>query len=72
MNGELPTGNHPKLAVVMIGTNDLGYTESCFRNASDIAEAAPGTISRSASLLHCDWTWATIHCWCLVMQHNVT
>ncbi len=49
MNGELPVGNHPKLAVVMIGTNDLGYTESCFRDASDIAEAAPGTISRCDS-----------------------
>lgn len=46
MNGELPIGTHPKLAVVMIGTNDLGYTEACFRNGSDIAEAAPGTISR--------------------------
>ena len=48
MNGELPIGTHPKLAVVMIGTNDLGYTESCFRSADMITEAAPGTISRCA------------------------
>ena len=46
MNGELPIGTRPKLAVVMIGTNDLGYTEAGFRNGSDITEAAPGVISR--------------------------
>lgn len=46
MNGELPRMSRPKLAVVMIGTNDLGYVESCFREGDDITEAAPGTISR--------------------------
>jgi len=46
MNGELPVGTRPKLAVVMIGTNDLGYTEACFREGAEVTEAAPGTISR--------------------------
>ena len=46
MNGELPIGTQPKLAVVMIGTNDLGYTEACFRSPDMITEASPGTISR--------------------------
>ena len=36
----------PKLAVVMIGTNDLGYAEACFRNGDEVTEAANGTISR--------------------------
>ena len=42
----------PKLAVVMIGTNDLGYTEACFRNGDEVTEAANGTISRCDRLLH--------------------
>ena len=46
MNGELPVGTRPKLAVVMIGTNDLGYTEACFREGAEVTEAAPGVISR--------------------------
>ena len=42
----------PKLAVVMIGTNDLGYTEACFRNGEEVTEAANGTISRCDRLSH--------------------
>ena len=42
----------PRLAVVMIGTNDLGYTEACFRNGDEVTEAANGTISRCDRLVH--------------------
>ncbi len=42
----------PKLAVVMVGTNDLGYTEACFRNGDEVTEADNGTISRCDRLLH--------------------
>lgn len=45
-NGELPQKIHPKVAVIMISTNDLGHAAYLARETSDIeaeitAEAAP-------------------------------
>ena len=46
MNGELPLSSPPKVAVILIGTNDLGAVETCMRNGSAELEAAAGTSSR--------------------------
>ena len=47
MNGELPTAAPPKAVVILIGTNDLGYTEACFRSEQATLDAAvPGTAAR--------------------------
>ena len=45
-NGELPTAAPPKAAVIMIGTNDLGYAEACFRSEQATLDAVPGTAAR--------------------------
>jgi len=49
MNGELPLTTPPKVAVILIGTNDVGATESCLRDGDADLETAAGTNSRSLS-----------------------
>lgn len=54
INGELPLATPPKVAVILIGTNDVGATESCLRDGDADLETAAGTNSRSLSLsLNC-------------------
>ena len=45
-NGELPIAAPPKAVVIMIGTNDIGYTEACFRSEADNTAAALGISAR--------------------------
>ena len=45
-NGEVPTAAPPKAVVILIGTNDLGYVEACFRSGQAILDAVPGTAAR--------------------------
>ena len=52
LHGELPLaytpqGKVPRVAVILIGTNDLGAAD-CHRNASELLEAAPGIVQRCA------------------------
>lgn len=46
VNGELPLSSPPKVAVILIGTNDLGAVESCLHSGGADLEAAAGTSSR--------------------------
>ncbi|KAK9839322.1 hypothetical protein WJX81_008043 [Elliptochloris bilobata] len=53
-HGLLPQQNHPEVAVVMIGTNDIGFLDGCSRWEADDLAAVPGISSRirhSAALL---------------------
>jgi lysophospholipase L1-like esterase len=45
-HGELPTAAPPKAVVILIGTNDLGYTEACFKSQAANSAAAIGTAAR--------------------------
>ncbi len=47
-NGLLPRRNLPDAAVVMIGTNDLGFLDACSRWEADDLAAVPGITSRRA------------------------
>ncbi len=47
-NGLLPRRNLPDAAVVMIGTNDLGFLDACSRWGADDLAAVPGIASRRA------------------------
>ena len=57
LHGELPLayaqalsaqqGRAPRVAVILIGTNDLGAAD-CHRNASELLQAAPGIVQRYA------------------------
>ena len=52
LHGEIPLaytqqGSVPRVAVILIGTNDLGAAD-CHRNASELLEAAPGIVQRCA------------------------
>ena len=47
-HGELPQHHAPHVAVVLIGTNDVGAVEVCTREERDILAAVPGANSRSA------------------------
>ena len=50
-NGAIPAIHHPKLVVVMIGTNDLNAVWWCTAgNATEITRAADGVIQRSVPL----------------------
>ena len=50
-NGAIPAIHHPKLVVVMIGTNDLNAVWWCTAgNATEVTRAADGLIRRSAPL----------------------
>eukprot|EP00884_Botryococcus_braunii_P005938 jgi/Botrbrau1/15345/Bobra.0289s0002.1 len=46
MHGEVPTRFHPKVVVLLIGTNDLGAIEACARNGDDDLAATVGINSR--------------------------
>lgn len=46
-NGELPHTT-PQVAVVLIGTNDVGAVESCTRNETDLLSAVPIINTRRA------------------------
>jgi hypothetical protein len=46
LNGELPKKYPPKVAVILIGTNDLGYIEACKQSPTALMEGLPGVISR--------------------------
>lgn len=49
-NGDIPQRHHPKAAVIMIGTNDLGAAQGCSGgSAQKILETAEGVKSRSIS-----------------------
>ena len=50
-HGLLPQRNLPDVAVVMIGTNDLGFLDACSRWEADDLAAVPGISSRCASVL---------------------
>ena len=45
MNGQTYVNHAPKVSVVMIGTNDLGFA-ACFGGEPNITAAAPGTVAR--------------------------
>ena len=45
MNGQTYVTHPPKVSVVMIGTNDLGFA-ACFGGEPNITAAAPGTVAR--------------------------
>lgn len=51
-NGLLPRVNLPEVAVVMIGTNDLGFLDACSRWEADDLAAVPGIASRRAPQPH--------------------
>ncbi len=55
INGELPLTSPPKVAVILIGTNDLGAIETCLKDGGAELEAAAGTSSRwlPSLLYHC-------------------
>ncbi|EIE19760.1 SGNH hydrolase [Coccomyxa subellipsoidea C-169] len=46
INGELPLTSPAKVAVILIGTNDLGAIETCLKDGGAELEAAAGTSSR--------------------------
>lgn len=49
-NGDIPKAHHPRAAVIMIGTNDLGAAQGCSGgDAKKILETAQGVKSRSTS-----------------------
>lgn len=52
-NGLLPQRNRPDVAVVMIGTNDIGFLDACSRWEADDLAAVPGVNSRCACILAC-------------------
>ena len=53
-NGETPK-KHPKVAVVLIGTNDFFAVDICFGTEADLLGAVPGVNRRccQALLLRC-------------------
>ena len=49
-NGDIPKAHHPRAAVIMIGTNDLGAAQGCSGGDPEkILETAQGVKSRQAS-----------------------
>ena len=48
--GEFPTIHMPKTVVILIGTNDLTYSD-CHEDQQEILDAAPGIINRCAGQL---------------------
>ena len=56
-HGEMPRIHHPKVVVLLIGTNDIGYVSKVGGDTSAMAETAEAVVKRWVSLASARW-WA--------------
>ena len=67
--GEFPTIHMPKTVVILIGTNDLSYSD-CHEDQQELLNAAPGIVNRQAPL-QIRALWMRYMLSLLLSQHNL-